>query len=247
MKAFFLVGPTAVGKTSVAQYIAENDGSEILSADSMIVYNGMDIGTAKPTEEEQSKVVYHGLDIIEPTELYNAGRYREYALKVIKEASGRGSRTLVVGGTGLYVKVLTDGIDQEWSKDPAYAPIAGLRMPTDVLAERIRTRVHDMYEQGFEEEVAGLIEKHGKLSGTAEKAIGYAEVLDILNGRISREEAIEKTIVRTRQFAKRQMTWFRHQALIKWIDISPEVDLEEVARLVIGHWEEWGPTDIKEK
>lgn len=246
MRAFFLVGQTAVGKTSVAQYIAEKDGYEILSADSMLVYKGMDIGTAKPDKEDRQRVVYHGLDLIEPTGFFNAGRYREYACRVIRSADARGVRILVVGGTGLYVKVLTDGLDKQWLKEPDYAPVAGIRTSTTELSVRILKRVNNMYEQGFETEVAGLVQKYGKLSATAEKAIGYSEALDILNGKCSRAEAIEKTARRTRQLAKRQMTWFRHQALVEWIDVDMNMRVEDIAQRVRSHWEKHGATQIKE-
>ncbi len=111
LRAWFLVGPTASGKSAVAQYLAEQEAYDILSADAMLVYIGMDIGTAKPTAAERARVHYYGLDLVEPREPFSAGAYRLAALQAFRDAAARRLRPLiVVGGTGLYIKSLTDGL-----------------------------------------------------------------------------------------------------------------------------------------
>ena len=110
LRAWFLVGPTASGKSAVAQYLAEQETSAILSADAMLVYIGMDIGTAKPTAAERARVRYYGLDLIEPREQFSAGAYRLAALQAVQDAVAQSRPLIVVGGTGLYIKSLTDGL-----------------------------------------------------------------------------------------------------------------------------------------
>ena len=124
--------------------------------------------------------------------------------------------------------------------------MAGLRMPADQLKSRIERRVHEMYRHGLFEEVERLIAQHGALSATAAQAIGYAEVIACLEGRISREQAAERTAMRTRRLAKRQATWFRHQATVVWIDIRDDTPAAATAQRVMAHWSKHGPTLIEE-
>jgi tRNA dimethylallyltransferase len=309
--AYFLVGPTAVGKSKVAEYIAQKYGYDILSADSMQIYIGMDIGTAKPQLDVRSSISYHGVDIVDPTKSFSAGEYRQYALNVLACNAAAGRKTIVVGGTGLYIKALTNGLSSASRSDPAIrarwaqvleehgitalqkvlqerssgfydglkdkenarrliraleqtemgfeqasrtwdrtekwsAPLAGLISPASDLANSIEMRVRRMYELGLVGEVRALLAKHGALSQTAYHAIGYAEAIDILEGRCKQEEAICRTVVRTRQLAKRQRTWFRHQADVKWVEVNKNVDTQGIAGLVMKHWGEYGPTEIEE-
>lgn len=300
-QAYFLVGPTAAGKTAVAQWIAEREGSEILSADSMLVYRGMDIGTAKPTAGERGRVRYHGIDLVSPDCRFSVWDYRQAALDALADAAARRKSVIVVGGTGLYVKSLTHGLDEipgpdpdvrarwervlerdgvaalqaalrerspdmlaslddaqngrrlvraleldaagvralprGWEADPT--PMPALDMPAERLHSRIEQRVHDMYGRGLVDEVEALSQSCGTLSATALQAIGYAEVLAWQEGRCSREEAVAETIRRTRRLARRQRTWFRHQANVRWIEVGESI--EDAAAAVQAHWREWGP------
>ena len=307
-KAFFLVGPTASGKSGVAQYIAEQDPRyEILSADSMCVYKGMDIGTAKPSAEERSRVVYHGLDLRTPDRPFSVWSYHRYACRVLSAATDRDRRILVVGGSGLYIKCLTAGLDgapapdddrrerwtslvadaglealqeelrrrdpaayerladrqnvrrlvraleaveaghvrrKSWRAEPRSGPPAGLAYAVDELRRRIACRVTAMYDNGLMEEVRQLKERYPAWSTTASQAIGYREALRCLAGECSRKEAIAETVRRTRRFARRQRTWFRHQARVSWIAVEPGMDVPEVAERVLAQWDRSGPTPV---
>ncbi len=308
LRAFFLVGPTAAGKTAVAHRIAEEHGFDILSADSMQVYRGMDIGTAKPTAGERGCVRYQGLDLVSLEEPFSVGDYRAAALQAVRAADAVHRRVIVTGGTGLYIKSLTDGLAarpprdtairsraecllaeqgiaalQEWLTrlDPARAHsladpqnprrliraielaesgevfadktwmaartgprIPGLMLPLEKLYASIETRVHTMYAGGLIEEVQGLLDQGLATAPTAAQAIGYAEAIAYLNGRFTREEAIAKTILRTRRLAKRQLTWLRHQANVEWLMIDTNMPVADRARKVLDHWQVHGPTPI---
>ena len=306
--AFFLVGPTAVGKTGVAQWIAEREGYTVVSADSMLVYRGMDIGTAKPTPAERGRVPYLGLDLTTPDRSFSVWDYcaavRGELVRLVEE----GRQVLVVGGTGLYMKGLTHGLHRgpppdrdlrerwvrtardegvavlqdalrdaaprlydalpdktnarrlvrglelaeagvldpprTWGERHAYAPLAGLSMPDEMLHSRIELRIEEMYRDGLEEEARDLLASYGTLSATAGRAIGYAETIDVLAGRCTREQAMAATAGRTRRLAKRQRTWFRHQARVAWIDIAGDTDTAAAAQRVLAHWRRHGPTPI---
>ncbi len=310
VQAYFLVGPTAVGKSAVAQYIAEQYGYDILAADSMQVYRGMDLGTDKPSAAERNKTRHYGIDIVDPCELFSVGIYRRSALAVLKENSAAEHVTVVVGGTGLYIKSLIDGLDtapavdrsvkiywesvhtekgigalqdalrcrdpnlyerirdkknarrliralelletgarvggRAWDERSPKDPLPGLIMPTDVLQERIAVRVGRMYKSGRVEEVKNLMDAGVVMSETARHAIGYAEAIDYLNGRCSREDAMARTVVRTRQLAKKQRTWFRHQLNVQWIEVTAAMETGKIAQKVLEHWRKYGPTKIAE-
>lgn len=298
--ACFLVGPTASGKSGIAQYIAERDGQLIVSADSMNLYRGMDIGTAKPTEAERAKADYAGFDLVAPTESFNVSAY----LSAVKPCFESGRNVIVAGGTGLYVKCLTEGFDEvppenmqlraeleeldfcelekrakesapdlfenltvddqqnprrlvrilervaagsatrlnkAWNSKPKPV-IAGLFVERSVLVQRIADRVELMYSDGLLEEAAGLIELD--LSQTAMQAIGYAEAFAVLNQKMTLDEAKEKTIIRTRQLAKRQMTWFRNQLNVEWVQAADYPTKDELARAVSKVWEKHGPSEL---
>lgn len=307
LSAFFLVGPTAAGKSEVAERIAADRDWDLLSADSMMVYTGMDIGTAKPSPAVRARLRYHGLDRVNPDQPFNVWEYRRHALDVLRRNAAEGRPTIVVGGTGLYIRALVQGLDPATGadeglrahgaellktggiaalqdllrqKDPAalaalddplnprrliralekagqpgaartvtrleLAPMAGLTLDPDALARRIQARVEGMFQQGIEAEVRTLLARYPALSDTARQAIGYAEVIDGLAGRCSRAEAIERIVRRTRQYAKRQRTWFRHQVNVKWIDFAPDSDIAHTAERVREHWDHHGATDIQD-
>jgi tRNA dimethylallyltransferase len=321
--AFVLVGPTASGKSAAAQFLAEQTGAPLVSADSMNIYRGMDIGTAKPSPAELRNIPTFGIDLADPTETFSVGDwlnaikpaffqtlekpaivaggtglYEDWGQSLNSDFSqniriqGLTPEPVVAGGTGLYVKCLLQGLDdlpaadeqlraraekmtlaELQSEAKAVAPAAyealadkqnprrlvrvlemnaspdavssngwknemptvvGLHVERDVLHKRIAARVEKMYAAGLIEETRGLIGL--KLSATAEKAIGYAEAFAVLRGEMSEAEAKEKTIVRTRQLAKRQMTWFRHQLNVEWIDTADFPTIGKLAEKISNVW-----------
>ena len=321
LKAFFLVGPTAVGKTAVSQWIAERHSCDILSADAMMVYRGMDIGTAKPDQALRDKVRYWGLDLAAPSDAFSVGQYHLHALSALRESLFAGRQIIVTGGTGLYIKSLTHGLYrlsagnpdirkkadellqrsgigalQEWVKTQAPEQyesiadknnprrlvrvietahcsagnkndpwrllgkgpmIAGLMMPKNLLCERIKKRVEEMYSEGLLDEAERLLRQGfsagdgpacspggGETSPTAGKAIGYAEAILVLRGKFTIDDAMEVTVKRTCQLAKRQMTWFRNQANVEWVTIDSGMTTEQIARMVLDCWERNGATPI---
>ncbi len=306
LSAHFLVGPTAVGKTAVAQHLAEKQGSVILSADSMLVYRGMDIGTAKPTEAERGDVTYYGVDLVDPDVAFSVWDYRRHALDVLA-ASPAAGHAIVTGGSGLYVKSLTHGLVEragsdlalrevwerrlqesgvgalqdalrdaspaayealvdkqnprrlirmletldsppasgQWQEEGADAVIVGLSMQPDLLNARIAQRVSVMYDQGLIIEVEALLARELPMSRTAQQAIGYAEAIAHLEGRMTQEQAMERTIVRTRRLGKRQRTWFRNQANVVWVEVTQASTVVELSDQVEALWRQYGPTAIK--
>ena len=295
--AFVLVGPTASGKSAVAQWLAEQTGAPVVSADSMNIYRGMDIGTAKPSLEERTRIKTWGIDLAEPTEPFSVGDW----LAAVKPAFQFLEKTpIVAGGTGLYVKCLLQGLDDVPTADEelrertekmplaelqaeakqaapaAYEALAdkenprrlirlieqscrpgdltrrnwrsempvviGLHVERDVLHQRIAERVEKMYAGGLLEEARGLIRL--KLSSTAQHAIGYAEAFAVLRGEMTEAEAKEKTIVRTRQLSKRQMTWFRHQLNVQWIETAGYPGIGQLANKVYNVCRESGPVPL---
>ncbi len=298
--AFIIVGPTAAGKSSVAQYIAERSGALIVSADSQNIYRGMDIGTAKATKAERARAEYAGVDLIDPTEKFSVGDYIRAVTEPIQKASSENRSVIIAGGTGLYVKCLTQGFDDlppensvlrerleklsvaelqnelraqdsvrfESLKDKQNprrliraiemaaegaplqtaweserTPVVGLRVPREVLLRRIEKRVDQMYSEGLIEEARALIDLD--LSSTALAGIGYAEAFALLRGEINEAEAKERTIIRTRQLAKRQMTWLRNQLNVHWVDLTEaDTDIAEIADKVQKEWNEIGPVKL---
>ncbi len=278
-----ICGPTATGKSDLALEVAEKFNGEIINADSMQLYRGMDIGTAKLTMEERRGVPHHLLDILTVDQDASVAQYQGLARAAVDEIRERGKTAIIVGGTGLYIKSIIDemnfpetdpalrkrledeaellGTAELYSRlrvlDPDAAaaiepantrriiralevievtgepysanlpsdtslryPDAlhfGLAMERANLAPRIEARVHRMFAQGLVEEVRSLISQ-GLLAGTtAQRAIGYAQVISFINGEISLEQAIEETIVATRQYVRRQETWFKRDQRIQWI------------------------------
>ena len=308
-EAFFLVGPTATGKSAVAQHLAEQDGSDILSADSMLVYRGLDIGTAKPSQSERERVRYWGVDLVDPAEPFSVARYLAVAGEAARATARAGRRLIVVGGTGLYIKALLHGLAPLPATDPAarerwqsllreggipalqealrtrapqwlaaladpnngrrlvralelveagltdpprsWSPaeerptVAGIFANRDVLECRIRQRVGAMYRDGLLDEVRQLLGHRGFAEWpTAAQAVGYGEVVAHLEGRLTEAAARERTVVRTRQLAKRQMTWFRHQCQVDWTEVAGTSDVATLAERVRQSWAAAGPTPL---
>jgi tRNA dimethylallyltransferase len=278
-----ICGPTATGKSDLALDLAELLNGEIINADSMQLYKGMDIGTAKLPVNERRGIPHHLLDILTVDQDASVAQYQEQARAAIQEVHGRDKAAIIVGGTGLYIKSIIDemnfpetdpklrkrlegeaellGTAELYSRlrliDPEAAaaiepantrriiralevievtgqpysanlpsdtslryPDAlhiGLAMERSSLAPRIEARVHRMWESGLVAEVDTLIE-NGLLNGnTAQRAIGYAQVIAMRKGELSESQAIEETIVATRQYVRRQETWFKRDSRIQWI------------------------------
>jgi tRNA dimethylallyltransferase len=283
MKLVVIAGATATGKSALSIALAEPIDAEIINADSMQVYRGMDIGTAKITVDERQGIRHHMLDVLDVNQDSTVAWYQGDARAVIDEIHSRGKNVVMVGGTGLYIKAVIDelnfpdtdpmvrhtlnkeaeelGIDSMFERleklDPAAAlaidranlrriiralevieitgkpftanlprqesvryPNArqfGLVMDREDLSERIDARVNAMFEQGLVAEVEKLISA-GLLQGrTAQRALGYSQVISYLNNELSLDAAIEETKRATRQYARRQETWFSRDSRIKWI------------------------------
>jgi tRNA A37 N6-isopentenylltransferase MiaA len=206
-----IVGPTAAGKSSYAMQLAERENIAIISADSRQIYKGFDIGTAKPSAEDRAKVLHYGVDIVAPTEHYSAYRWAKDAVQWIQDALDRGKTPVIVGGTGFYIKSLFDPpYDEPPVTDVNYIPEYTIIDPGPVLKERIETRVDQMFANGWIEEVQQLMQTipHDAI---AWKACGYRNIRKYVEGEYPLSYAKERTIIETRQYAKRQRTWFRHQ------------------------------------
>ena len=206
--AFLLAGPTASGKSAVAAALAREMGARILSADSMLVYRGMDIGTAKPPREEIEEFGMGGIDLVTPAEEFSSGAWLRAAAEWAQTVPD-GVPIVVVGGTGLYFSALLRGLDRRWVKPPPEYPV--VKIDRAVVRERIRVRLDDMFMSGLENEKRRLHEQYPVWSRTAALAIGYREGDDR-----------ERIFTRTCQLAKRQDTWFRHQATPLYVEPSAE-------------------------
>lgn len=292
IKAIAVVGPTASGKTALSLSLAERLSGEIVSCDSMQIYKGMDIGTAKATADERGRARHHMLDLISPTEDFSVDNYRRLALKCAEEITSRGGMPIFVGGTGLYIDALMRGGAQDvppsdreyrdkilsaikgdddilalWQRlfavDPESAEKihknnikrviraleiydkTGIPKSTfdkrsqsedkdidivmlvldfherEVLYKRIDRRVDAMIEEGLVDEVRSLYDKGLLIEGTtAYQAIGYKELVGYIKGERSLSDSIEEIKLASRRYAKRQLTWFRHEreALTLYMD-----------------------------
>ena len=286
-----LVGPTGSGKTRTAIEICRRLNAEIVSIDSMQIYRGMDIGTAKPTREELAAAPHHMIDVADPDELFTVSMYREMAGKTIDDILARGKAPLLVGGTGLYLQAISfemslgeNGADSAFREElnriadepggaiklhdrlrrvdpqsaeklhpndirrviraleiyessgrakseqggeqrregPYHVLVYGLSMPREQMYARINARVDEMVSRGLIKEVESLLARgvRPRKEGGAMQAIGYKEIVSALEGEISMDQAIALIKQGSRRYAKRQWTWFRHDARTKWFDWS---------------------------
>jgi tRNA dimethylallyltransferase len=291
----FLTGPTAVGKTEAAVRLALKLNAEIISCDSMQLYKGMDIITSKPDARQRKKVAHHMLDIVSPGKEYNAAVYRKKALGLIKSIRAKGKIPLFVGGTGLYISILVDGIFTEGPRDqkvrgrlyqeavalgghvlyerlqvadPLAAdrihphdtkriiralevfestgkPISQLQKQRKGLADECAVRIicltmqrqelYDRIDQRVEQMFkAGLVEEARKLLGlqlskTASCAIGIRELKGYFEGEYSLEQAKQLMQKNTRNYAKRQLTWFRKDKRIEWVWVAEDESAQTIA------------------
>ena len=222
-KAYLLAGPTASGKSALAATLARELGAWILSADSMLVYAGMDIGTAKPSQAEIDEFHMGGVNLVTPAEEFSSGAWLRAAAEWA-ETVPADVPIVIVGGTGLYFSALLRGLDRKWEKPPPAYPV--IRIDRAVVRARIARRLDDMFMSGLEDEKRRLHERYPVWSKTAALAIGYRE-----------GDTKEKILTRTCQLAKRQDTWFRHQASA--IYVEPTVES------VRGCWQNAGPWTVR--
>jgi tRNA dimethylallyltransferase len=289
----FIAGPTAVGKSEIALRLAEQLGGEIISADSMQVYRGLDIGTAKPSAAERARVPHHLIDICDLKENFDAAQFIRLAQKAIEEIQSRAHVPIFCGGTGLYFKAFLSGLGEAPATNPelraeleaasfesllrelrerdpaAYAQIdkqnprrviravevirltgkkfseqraewkaqcavpaktkfyCFTRPPAD-LNTRINIRVDEMFRRGLVDETRELLKRGLEQNKTAMQAIGYRQVVEHLRGERDLAETIELVKTKTRQFAKRQLTWFRRQLDPEWIELKPDESLDSI-------------------
>ena len=219
-KAYLLAGPTASGKSAIAAALAREMGAWILSADSMLVYRGMDIGTAKPPQSEIEEFHMGGVDIVTPAEEFSSGAWLRSAAEWMA-AVPADRPVIIVGGTGLYYSALLRGLDRKWEKPAPEYPV--IRIDRETVRGRIAARLDDMFMAGLEDEKRRLHALYPKWSRTASLAIGYREGDDR-----------ERIRIRTCQLAKRQDTWFRHQATPLYVE--PTVDAVRTLWASRGPW-----------
>jgi tRNA dimethylallyltransferase len=302
--AFALVGPTASGKSAVALLAAQSLPGEIVSVDSMQVYQGLDIGTAKPSPGDRARLAHHLIDVMPLDRSFDAAAFVQLASAAIDQIFARGKWAILCGGTGLYLKALIDGLGHGPAPDPALRaelealplaellaelrehdpaaydtvdrknrrrviralevvrltgrplaeqraswgrpsvaadpaagltfPVFGLRRRPDDLARRIDARVDEMFARGLVAETRRLLNRGLAQNRTALQAIGYRQVNEHLQGRRDLEETVALIKQRTRQFAKRQMSWFRHQLAVRWLDVAAEEDAGAIAQRLLA-------------
>ena len=221
--AYLLAGPTASGKSAIAATLAREMGAWILSADAMLVYSGMDIGTAKPPAAERAEFHMGGVDVVTPAESFSSGAWLRAAAAWAAQVPAH-VPIVIVGGTGLYFSALLRGLDRRWVKPPPEYPV--VQIAREVVRRRIAERLDDMFLQGLEEEKRRLRAQYPVWSQTASLAIGYREGDDR-----------QKILTRTCQLAKRQDTWFRHQATPLYV--------EPTVASVRACWQTKGPWKVQ--
>lgn len=295
----FIAGPTAVGKSEIAVALAEKIAGEIISVDSMQVYRGLDIGTAKPDAATRKRIPHHLIDVCELNEPFDAAKFVRLAERAVAEIRSRNNVPIFCGGTGLYFKAFLDGLGDTPAADPRLRaeleavplaelleelrerdpdsyekidkmnprrviravevirttgkPVAAsqadwtsstkdgtqntlnlLVRPAADLRERIDLRVDEMFQRGLVEETQELLQRGLAENRTAMQAIGYRQVVEHLRGERGLEETVELVKIRTRQFAKRQLTWFRRHAHCRRIELKPGETVEGILELLIG-------------
>lgn len=303
-----ILGVTASGKSRLAFDLAKSIDGEIISIDSMKVYRRMDIGTAKPSAEARARIIYHLLDVVEPSESFSVASFLDLANHAVEQIKNRNKPVIAVGGTALYIKALLYGLfegpgnnekiraelkqlaekkgfqnlyHQLQQIDPAAAErihpndskriiralevfhltgkpistfqkqweqnssekhkpqcsttgkidewtIIGLRREKELERKRINSRVKKMIDDGLVDEVKSLLSEEKPLSEQARCAIGYAEIINYINGKTKLDEAIELIKKNTRRLAKGQRTWFKTFKNVNWLDIEPEESPEQI-------------------
>ena len=298
MNPIAVIGPTASGKSSLGIALARELGGEVVNVDSMQLYRGMDIGTAKLAPHERGGIPHHLLDIWDVTQTASVAEYQQRAVAAVEEIASHGRVPILVGGSMLYVQSLIDdfsfpptdpavrekyearlariGVDAlhaeladadptaarviedkdprrtvralevieltgkpyQASQPPMDAPprwgtrILGLRTAAEWLNPRIELRARHMFDQGLVDEVRGLQGRGLVKASTAGRAIGYAQVLSMLDGELTEHEAVEQTITGTRRYVRRQRSWFNRDPRVRWLDAAaPDVKADALRAL----------------
>ena len=238
-KLVVILGATGTGKSSLAISLAEKFSTEIISADSMAVYKNFNVGTAKPKPAELERAVHHLIDILDADEKFSVGEFVRRAKPIISELNRRGKIPIVAGGTGLYIQALVEGYELNAGKsftshykktgELAYAAqVFGLTTNRAELYDRINRRTEQMFADGLVDEVRALLA--GGISPTAQAmlGIGYKETVEFLTGAATLDETISNVAQATRNFAKRQLTWYRRMKYIRWLKIFDALQRREV-------------------
>lgn len=296
-----VLGPTGSGKTALSLELAERFGGEIVSCDSVAAYLGMEVGTAKPTTAERRRVPHHLIDVTSPDVPFTAGEYSRQARAALKDIAGRGLMPIVTGGTGLYLRALTEGLfagparqedfrarltrsrerhgdgwlhrilkrldlgsaarihandaaklmraievclagrrpmsevlqDREKARDPLTGfrlLRIGLNPPRKALYDRLNRRAAAMFAEGLVEEARGLLDRYGAVK--ALDSLGYRQAAAVLDGKMSEQAAIEAAQQGHRNYAKRQLTWFRREPEVHWLEGFG--DEAEIVRAAMG-------------
>lgn len=296
-RVIVVIGPTSVGKTKMGVELAKAMNGEVISGDSMQIYKGMDIGTAKVTEQEMSGIVHHCINILEPTDEYSVKDFQDAVRFQIDDITRRGKLPIIVGGTGLYIKAALYDYEfsetkdnheifrdkyKDYDNEQLYqhlinideksalelhphnrqrvlraieiyeetgqkksdiealqqhvclydAYFVGLTIERELLYSRINQRVDAMKEQGLEKEVTDLYHRGLERSYQSMKAIGYKEWFDYFEGIIDKETVYENIKKHSRQYAKRQYTWFKNQFAVHWYNVQID-DFEKTVQNVL--------------
>jgi tRNA dimethylallyltransferase len=294
-----IVGPTASGKSALALRLARERAGEIVSCDSLQVYRGLDVGSAKASPAERGEVPHHLLDVVEPDQPFSAAEYARLARAALRDIAARGRLCIVAGGTGLYLRALLQGLFEGPSRDEAlrgrleaigerfgdarlhrllsrvdpaaaarirprdrvrvvralevfwttgrpmslqqregarpltgFRPlVVGLAPDREALRAAVAARTRRMLREGLLDEVRGLLDRGLSPRLRPLQAIGYRQAVAVVQGRLGMAEAEASIVTDTMRFAKRQMTWFRHQAQVLWFEGAEEARREVLSRL----------------
>jgi tRNA A37 N6-isopentenylltransferase MiaA len=235
MKILSVVGPTASGKTAAAVELALRFGGEVVSCDSVQIYKGFDVGTAKPSLGERKGVPHHLLDVAGPEEEWSAGHYARAARICIGDVLNRKKLPVVTGGSGFYLRALTDGLTG-LSPAPADWEFVhiGLHPERGALEQRIKDRTAAMLRDGLIGETQSLLLSGVPAGCPPMRSIGYIQARAVLDGSLTVEQAREEITLRTRQYAKRQRTWFFNQISALWLEEMSQGGFETVERILEG-------------
>lgn len=297
-KLVVILGPTATGKSHLAINLAKKINAEIISGDSMLIYQGMDIGTAKPSTQEQENIPHHLIDILPPQADFSVTQFKDLAENLILDINNRGKTPILVGGTGLYIRSLLEdyqfvnvaentelrlelekfaldfgkealhkrlseldssaaeklhyndtrrviraievamagsAVSTKKNKHLRYqAEIFGLRMERQELYARINHRVLEMLAKGLVQEVQTLLANGTISTCQSMQGIGYKQTVDYLQGMVSLQQCTENIQQATRNFAKRQITWYRQMEYVNWLDITSGTDFEKLTDEILS-------------